>query len=111
MNHASWYQQRYGNAQAQWLKQKKRRAYEELNRRATERRQRNKESADVVFSECGVLVLKRTKTHWLVSIDGSEYYYCPTTCRFRPKNGLTTYYSRGALDFVGKVQRYQHYRR
>jgi hypothetical protein len=63
-------------------------------------------AAVTVFQEHGIEYQVQKNGSWYCLVEGMEYYYYPTTGRFRPAKCNTWYYSRGASDFLGKVYNY-----
>jgi hypothetical protein len=112
MEHKEWYSQRYGKARSaeetaayaakldNWAAQKE---------AAKEASQQRLEGAPTVFAEHGIEYQVKG-TYWLCKVQGTEYKYYPKSGKFRPVGGNTTYCSRGALDFLGKVAQYKRSR-
>lgn len=108
MNHKEWYQQRYQQAvKKKPLSESKMIEYQQLNQLKKDRQIQLEESAKIIFQEHNISYTPQGHV-WLCDVNGSLIYYYPKSAKWRPKGGSTTYNSRGALDFLGKVWRYQN---
>lgn len=111
-SHSEWYSQRYGNASGLQKRTEATAAnadkYKALNEKKQTQRQQKLSSAELVFLENQVPYQVVRSGVWLVNYLGEEIYFYPTTNRWRVKGKKTTYYSRGALDFLGKVWKFQN---
>lgn len=108
MDHKNWYNQRYSKPipdEAKATYAAKLETWEAQREAAKEASQQRLESAPTVFAEHNI-EYEVKGTYWLCTVQGSQYKYYPKSGKFRPVGGNTTYYSRGALDFLGKVAHY-----
>jgi hypothetical protein len=108
INHQEFYNQRYGKAlpqKAQEAYQKKMDEYKAIKEQNKARKTSLQASAEMVFREHGIPYEVRGQA-WLCVVEGGEYYYYPKSGKWKIKGGDPVYYSRGALDFLGKIQRY-----
>ena len=115
VSHRSWYRQRYQSAEGSYKQYKaankkavKLEYYKALKEEKQLLKKQNQASAEIVFAEHEIPYKVVRKGMWLVNVNGQEIYFYPTTNRWRVKGKKTTYSSRSALDFIGKVCRYQN---
>lgn len=108
--HGDWYQQRYGSAQAQKRQRQSLERvtadYAELNAQRQARRITRQDNSAAIFAEHQIGYEVRGHS-WLCSVGYQQFYYWPKSGRWRVKGRKTTYYSRGAQDFLNKVQTWQ----
>lgn len=108
--HSDWYQQRYGSAQVSKRQQQLYAArsahYEELKEHRQEKRQTYQDNAVSVFAEHGISYESRGHS-WLCTVGDEQLYYWPKSGRWRVKGKRKVWGSRGAQDFLDKVQCYQ----
>ena len=110
MSHDIWYQQRYGNAQAQRRQRQNTERisaeYAEINERRQARRATFQGDAAAIFCEHQISYEQRGHS-WLCTVGDEQLYYWPKSGRWRVKGNRKTWGSRGAQDFLDKVQTYQ----
>ena len=110
MEHSEWYQARYGSGEAEYYKQKyyasKRPEWEKQKEERKQKKIASKQSAALIFAEWNIEYSEINKSLWLVTFEGDQIYFYPTTNRWRVKGKKTTYYSRNAQDFLEKVYRF-----
>lgn len=108
--HNDWYQQRYGDAQAQKRHrqniQQVRTDYAELDEQQQARKQTRHDNSAAILAEHQINYEVRGHS-WLCNIGYQQLYYWPKSGKWRVRGRKTTYYSRGAQDFLNKVQRWQ----
>lgn len=110
MSHQDWYQQRYGNAQANTRKRQitaaKAAHYEELNELQQERKQTRQDNAVSVFAEHGIAYEVRGHG-WLCQVGTQSLYFWPKSGKWRVQGRKKTYYSSGTQDFLNRALSYQ----
>ena len=115
VSHSEWYRQRYQSAVGGYKRYKaaNKKAvqieyYKTLKEEKKSKKLHNQSSADLVFAEHKIPYEVVQKGVWLVNVNGQKIYFYPTTNRWRVKGKKTIYYSRSALDFLGKVCQHQN---
>ena len=110
MSHSDWYQQRYGNAQAnrrqQQISSAKEAHYEELKELQQERKETRLSNAVSVFAEHGISYEVRGHS-WLCQVGWQSLYFWPKSGKWRVQGTKKTYYSSGAQDFLNRAFAYQ----
>ena len=110
MSHQDWYQQRYGSAQVNKRRRQvtaaKAAHYEELKELQQECKQTRLSNAQAVFAEHGISYEVRGHS-WLAQVGTQALYFWPKSGKWRVKGKKTTYYSRGAQDFLDRALSYQ----
>lgn len=105
-----WYQQRYGSAQAhRRLRQKITQDtanFEAIKEYHQVRQATFQSNAQVIFAEHGIPYEVRGHS-WLCQIGTEAIYYWPKSGRWRVKGQSKTWGSRGAQDFLDKIQTWQ----
>lgn len=109
-SHDDWYQQRYGDAQRHKQHRQNiervRADYAELDEQRKARRETQQNNSAAILAEHQIDYEMRGHS-WLCNVGYQQIYYWPKSGRWRVKGKKTTYYSRGAQDFLNKVQRWQ----
>lgn len=110
MSHNEWYQQRYGDAQAhRQHRQNLERVtadYAEVKARQQTQRIVWQGDAAAIFAEHQIQYEVRGHS-WLCQVGREQIYYWPKSGRWRVKGQKKSWGSRGAQDFLRKVQTWQ----
>jgi hypothetical protein len=108
MNHKDWYSQRYSKSNSVITQniQAKLDNYQQISEYNKQKKVDLVNEAIAYFTENSISYQVKTYNQWIVTLFSQNYYYYPKSGKFRPLSGKTTYYSKGAKDFVLKVSKY-----
>lgn len=108
MNHKNWYTQRYSktNPAISQSLQDKLDNFKQIDEYNKQKKENLVNKAIAFFTQHNIPYQPKNENTWIVTLFNQNYYYYPKSGKFKPSKGTTTYYSKGAEDFLNKVKAY-----